>query len=72
MGLFYVVQGDYLVSHGYAQDGCEQMQAGKGQSVVLGAVPGFGETAMPLAGGKWHVVEQNWVGARTKEDSGGI
>ena len=69
MGLFYVVQGDYLVSHGYAQDGCEQMQAGKGQSVVLGAVPGFGEEVMPLAGGKWHVVAQQWIDSRRAEQA---
>jgi hypothetical protein len=67
MGIFYVVQGEYLVSHGFAQDGQECLQAGPGQTVVLGAVPGFGQGQMqglelaPHAGARWHVGRCEWV-----------
>ncbi|MEN9868410.1 MAG: hypothetical protein RL748_4000 [Pseudomonadota bacterium] len=70
MAQFYVVEGDYLVSHGYARDGCEYLQARKGQSVVLGAVPGFGQEAMPQAGGRWNLVNRGWEAVQTTKDIG--
>ncbi len=38
MGAFCLVENGFLVSHGYVADGMEALQAGPGQTVVLGAV----------------------------------
>jgi hypothetical protein len=68
MAAFFVVQKGFLVSHGFAPDGCEHLQAGDGQTVVLGTVPGFDGQAAPNAGAKWHVANQCWVDTRSDEE----
>lgn len=68
MGYFHVVKDGLLVSHGYAQDGCEQLQAGSGQTVVIGAVPGYAKEAPPHRGARWHVEDQRWIDTRTEKE----
>ncbi len=68
MAAFFVVQDGFLVSHGFAPDGCEHLQAGDGQTVVLGSVPGLDGQAAPIAGAKWHVANQCWVDTRSESE----
>jgi hypothetical protein len=68
MAEFYVVQDGLLVSHGFAQDGTEAMQAGPGQTVVVGAVPGYAQAALPHRGARWAVEQQAWVDTRTEKE----
>lgn len=68
MAEFYVVEDGFLVSHGFAQDGVEHLQARPGQTVMIGAVPGYGQEAVPHAGARWHVEKQCWVDGRSEEE----
>lgn len=60
MAQFYVVEDGFLVSHGYAQDGTEGLQAKAGQTVVIGDVPGYEQQAFLPNTSKWHLDNRCW------------
>ncbi len=68
MAEFYVVENGFLVSHGYAQDGCEALQSKPGQTVVLGCVPGYAQEAVPYVGAKWEIEKRCWVDGRSDDE----
>lgn len=68
MAEFYVHENGLLVSHGFAQDGQEALQALPGQTVVIGSVPGYTQEPLPHRGAKWHVEKRCWVDTRTEDE----
>lgn len=68
MAEFYVVENGLLVSHGYAQDGCEALQARPGQTVVIGNVPGYAQEAVPYVGARWEIEKRCWVDGRSDDE----
>jgi hypothetical protein len=68
MAEFYVVENGLLVSHGFAQDGCEALQAKPGQTVVIGSVPGYAQEAVPYVGARWEIEKRCWVDGRSDEE----
>lgn len=65
MAHFYIMDGGYLVSQGFAADGLEHLQASEGQRVMMGEVPGFTDQTVPHSGAKWHVGKAGWVDGRS-------
>ena len=68
MAEFYIHENGLLVSHGFAQDGQEALQALPGQTVVIGSVPGYTQEPLPHRGAKWHVEQQCWIDTRTEDE----